>query len=369
MKTKFLENPELSRISPDGTIDYEIASANTHVIQHAGQILVLEEGAYPFVLNRELETLGNQTYDGELTTALTAHPKICASNGELVGFAYQQLPPYLWYLRISPDGRLVQKTEISVGGPTMMHDFGITQNHALFMDLPVVFDLQLAIQGVMPFRWSDDYPARVGVMPRTGGDADVKWFDVEPCYVFHTMNAFEEGGQVHFDVCRSSEVWREPGAMLAGNAVQTMHRWSFDLESGKTTETTLDERGMDFPKVAAERVGIEHRYGYTLQFGFGPNGTPSFRNLIKLDVKRGTTELHVFPEGTNVSEPTFVPAEGSDPAGDEGWVMLFAHDENSGQSEFLILDSSDFSGEPVARVELPQRVPYGFHGSWMPDAA
>jgi carotenoid cleavage dioxygenase len=121
--------------------------------------------------------------------------------------------------------------------------------------------------------------------------------------------------------------------------------------------------------VAAARVGIEHRYGYTLQFGFGPKGTPAFQNLIKLDLQRGSTEIHTFPEGYNVSEPTFVPAAGSDPAGDEGWIMLFAHDENSGKSEFAILDASDFSGEPVARVKLPQRVPYGFHGSWMPDAA
>lgn len=368
VKTKYLANPSQSRIAPDGTIDYELASANTHVLRHAGQILALDEGAYPYVLDGELETLGTQTYGGKLKTALTAHPKLCATNGELVGFAYQQLPPYLVYQRISPEGELVQTEEITVGGPTMMHDFGITANHVLFMDLPVVFDLQLAIQGVMPFHWSDDYPARVGVMPRRGSDKDVKWFDVEPCYVFHGMNAFEKDGQVHFDVCRSSEVWRNPGEMMSGNAVQTFHRWSFDLESGKTVEQTLDGQGMDFPKIADARVGIEHRYGFTLRFDFGPEGQPTFKGVMKLDVQRGTSELHRFPEGVLPSEPTFVPAAGSDPASDEGWVMLYVHDENRNESEFVILDASDFEADPVARVKLPQRVPYGFHGSWMPDA-
>jgi carotenoid cleavage dioxygenase-like enzyme len=369
VKTKFLEDPSAERISSDGTFDYTMAAANTSIISHAGQILALEEGAYPFAMTPELETVGPHTYGGKLKTPLTAHPKICATTGELVGFAYGQLPPYLTYLRISPDGKLVQSEEITVGGPTMMHDFAITENYALFMDLPVVFDLQLAIQGIMPFHWSDDYPARVGIMPRTGGDSDVKWFDVDPCYVFHGMNAFEKDGQIHYDVCRSSEIWREAGAMFGGDAVQSFHRWSFDLESGKTSEQTIDDRAMDFPKIADARVGLEHRYGFTLSFEIDANGTPSQSGLTKLDIRRGTSEVHEFPPGLVAGEPTYVPAVGSDPAGDEGWLMFYLHDENAGETEFVILDANNFGADPVARVKLPQRVPYGFHGSWMPDSA
>ena len=368
VKTKYLENPDLSRIQPDGSVDYEMASANTHIIRHGGQLLALDEGAYPYVLNAELETLGMETYDGKLTTPVTAHPKICATNGELIAFAYGQFPPYLVYLRVSPDGKLVQQEEITVGGPTMMHDFAITENYAIFMDLPLVFDLQLAIQGTMPFHWSDDYPARVGVMPRRGKDADVKWFDVDPCYVFHGMNAFEKDGKVVYDVCRSSEVWRDAGSMMSGDAVQTFHRWSFDLASGKVGEQTLDERGMDFPAIADARVGLEHRYGFTLQFDYGPDGQPTFKGVLKMDLETGKSELHYFPEGCIPGEPTFVPAAGSDPVGDEGWLMTYVYDENRDRSEFVILDASRMAAEPVARVKLPQRVPYGFHGSWMPDA-
>jgi carotenoid cleavage dioxygenase len=153
--------------------------------------------------------------------------------------------------------------------------------------------------------------------------------------------------------------------MMGGDAVQSFHRWSFDLDTGKVAEETLDERGMDFPKVADARVGLPHRYGFTLHFDF-EGGQPSFNGILKMDLERGTSELHALPKGCVPSEPTFVPAAGSDPAGDEGWVLFYMHDENRNASEFVILDASRWSGRPVARVRLPQRVPYGFHGSWIP---
>jgi hypothetical protein len=32
-----------------------------------------------------------------------------------------------------------------------------------------------------------------------------------------------------------------------------------------------------------------------------------------------------------------------------------------------ICDAADFAAEPIARVLLPIRVPFGFHGAWIPD--
>ncbi len=36
-------------------------------------------------------------------------------------------------------------------------------------------------------------------------------------------------------------------------------------------------------------------------------------------------------------------------------------------SEVAILSAQDFAGPPLAVIELPVRVPFGFHGAWVPD--
>ena len=73
----------------------------------------------------------------------------------------------------------------------MVHDFAITERNVVFLDLPVVFDFDLVGKRPFPAAWTPDYGARVGVMPRDGGNADVRWFDVELCYVFHSLNAYD----------------------------------------------------------------------------------------------------------------------------------------------------------------------------------
>ena len=366
VKTANLADPGLKRISDEGVIDYNVSNANTHVLGHGGRLLALEEGSFPYELDRELETIGPCTFGGKLDTAFTAHPHICAETGEMLGFGYGQLPPYLVYYRVSPDGTVAQREVIDVPGPTMMHDFMISRKYAIFMDLPVVFDLQAALAGTMPFKWSDDYGARIGLMPREGTNADVKWFEVDPCYVFHTMNAWDEGDQVHFDVCRISEIWRDAGDMSGGDGVQTLHRFSFDMATGAVSEQTLDERGMDFPRIADARVGLKNRYGYTLMFGDGGIGS-GFGGHLKLDLRTGESELHSYGEGASPGEPVFVAAPGADADSDDGWLMSYVYDDGSGRSELQILDASNFTAAPVARVKLPQRVPFGFHGSWVAD--
>lgn len=369
VQTPYLESPELLRISDLGVIDRTASRANTHVLRHAGQILALEEGSFPYVLDGELCTLGTQDYDGKLTTAFSAHPKICPETGEMLSFGYGQLPPYLTYLRVSPDGKLVQSEEITVGGPTMMHDFAITGRYAIFMDLPVVFSLEEALKGGMPFHWSDDYPARMGIMPRDGHDADVQWFEIDPCFIFHTLNAFDEndGKTVVLDACRSSEIWRKAGEMTTDSGELTLHRFRFDLTNGKVKEETLDDRMLEFPRVAAARIGQKNRFGFLLDVAQKEDGSPAFQGLVKIDLERGTSQTHKYGQASASAEPVFVPAEGADPNSDEGWVMSYVHDETTDDTWFTVVDASDLGLPPVARVKLPQRVPYGFHGSWLPD--
>ena len=359
VRTPFLDEPEMEMVAEDGTIDRTASSANTHVVGHAGKILALEEGHFPWVLDGELNTVGPLDFDGRLETAFTAHPKICPETGEMLAFGYGQLPPYLVYYRVAADGSLAQATEIEVPGPTMMHDFNATRNHVVFMDLPVVFDLELALQGTMPFRWDESYGARLGVLPREGSADDIRWYDIEPCYVFHPLNAYEDGDEIVIDVCRYPSMWLgDPGDFEGEPAA--LHRWTIDTAAGRVAEEQLDDRASEFPRVDERRVGLRHRWGYAAALGDGvePGG------LLRYDLQTGGTEVHDFGPGRHPGEAVFVPRS-ADAAEDDGYVMTYVYDAGRRASDLVVLAAQDFAGEPVASVHLPTRVPYGFHGSWI----
>lgn len=356
---------QLEATDPETMMDPTASAANTHVIAHAGRIWALEEGHLPYELSPELETLGCDDFGGRLTTAFTAHPKLCPETGELHFFGYGVLPPYLTYHVLDASGALVHSVPITVPGPTMMHDFMITRDHAIFMDLPVTFDLDKAATGDVPLGWDDSYGARVGIMPRHGTDADVQWFDVDPCYVFHPMNAFVDGSKVVCDVGRHEYMWRDS---MEDFAPCYLHRWTFDLDAGSVREQQLDGVSHAFPRVDDRVVGLPHRYGWAAGPRPGSSGRIDAPGVvIKYDLAAGDSE--VFDLGPTAHPGEFVFVRESDTSGeDEGWAMGLVHDDATERSELVVLDASDPAAEPVARVHLPRRVPYGFHGSWISDA-
>ena len=296
VRTPLLENPKAPMFREDGTLDRLSSAANTHVICHAGRILALEEGHFPWQVDHELNTLGAHDFGGKLTTAMTAHPKICPETGEMMFFGYGFFEPFLTYHRADAQGNLVQSTPITVGGPTMMHDFNVTRNFAIFMDLPVVFDLELAMRGTMPYRWDDQYGARLGLMPRNGtdADADVRWFDVDPCYVFHPMNAYERGAgddlEIVIDVGRFKSMWKKGSEEF--DSVALLHRWVICPSTGVVSEEQLDDRPAEFARVADSVVGLPNRYGYMAATRPG-NGEAVFSTeLLKYDLVSGKRETH-----------------------------------------------------------------------------
>ena len=338
--------------------DKQKSIANTHIIAHAGKILALEELHFPYELTPELETVGPYDFGGKLKTGMTAHPKICGETGELLFFAYGIVPPFMTYHRVSADGELVLSQEIEVGGATMVHDFNITRNYVIFMDLPLVWDLAGgATDPGMPLRWDDDYPARLGVMPRDGGD--VTWYDIDPCYVYHPVNAYEDGDRIVIDVCHRDHHMKAH----AEEAPPLLRRWEIDQASGRVTETPIDDRPVEFPRVAEHLVGLKHRYSYMAELSdVGPVG----RAIRKYDMQAGTSTACTLPAGQTAGEPVFIPAANSR-AEDDGYLMMYVHKPETNTSDLVILSAQDVDGEPLARIHLPARVPAGFHGYWAPD--
>ena len=355
VKTPLFLDPDGDPMASLG--DLSKSTANTHVIHHAGKIMALEEGHWPFVVSDDLATIGPNNYDGALTCPMTAHPKTCAATGELLAFAYGMTAPYLTYIRISATGKLEQLEPITVKGATMVHDFNITRNHVVFMDLPAVWNLEGIEKTGLPVMWDESYGARLGVMPREGTDADVTWYEINPCYVFHPLNAYEEGDRIVLDVCRMEDTMK-PGS----SSPPMLYRWVIDQRTGTVTETQLDDRVVDFTRVCDTVVGLKNRYGYAA--AFAPS-MPVAEGFMKYDLEKDTNEYHDLKGGQG-SEPVFV----KDPEGkqeDHGWVMSYVYQPETNTTDVVIVDSRDFTGKPVATIHLPVRVPAGFHGNWVPD--
>jgi len=363
VQTPFISDPSRSILDLSVAMDMNSSKANTHVVGHAGKILALEEGHFPYVLDGDLNTVSATDFGGVLTGSFTAHPKICPVTGELLAFGYSALEPYLRYLRVAADGQLVQSETITVGGPTMMHDFNVTRNHVIFMDLPAVFDLEMAMRGEMPIHWDDAYPARLGVMPRNGTDVDVRWFELNPCYVFHPMNSYEEGDTIVLDVARLSHIWRDS---MMDFPMPQFWRWTIDTVTGKVTEEQVDDRAGEFPRVADSVIGLKHRYGYMMAIpaAFSYDDPMSSSGAImKYDRETGARSEIDFGRGRMPGEPVFVPAEGGKNE-DDGYLLTFVYDASSNTSELVVMDAATMSDTPIATVDLP-RIPHGFHGSWV----
>jgi carotenoid cleavage dioxygenase len=364
VRTKTWETGE-DFVKEDGSVDRSVGVANTHVICHAGRILALVESSLPTEVTPDLDTVGPFDFEGRLTTAMTAHPKRCATTGELLFFGYSFLPPYLTYHRATADGELVQSEDIEVPGPTMVHDFNVTATRVVWMDLPIVFDMELALQGRFPYVWSDDYGARLGVMPRTGGTTDVRWFDIDPCFVFHPANAHEDdAGVITVDVARYPELWR--GAPEGFDHKASLWRWTIDPAAGTVDEKQLDDQPAEFPRIDPRRVGLPHRYAWLAGENLEGNDVDFGPAILKHDARTHRVEPYRLRASQAAGEPVFVPASSSS-GEDEGWVLSYVYDSATNGSELLVLDAHDWGTAPVARVPLPRRVPFGFHGSWVDD--
>jgi len=348
-------------VDKEGRVDFTANPANTHVVAHAGRLLALAENGLPWQVDRQLETVGPHDFDGKLAGPMTAHPKICPTTGELHFFGYHFAPPYLVYHRVDRAGRLVLSREIEIPRPAMIHDFAITRDFVLFFDLPLLFSPEAAARGGMPYAFDAAAGARLGVLRRDAPTSPVRWFEIEPCFFFHPMNAWNDVDAIEVDVARYPELWRAESSRFDS---AFLHRYAIDLASGTVRESAVDDLPIEFPRVREDRTGLRHRIGYAVSTNDGGNVVGT--GLVRYDLETGARERFDGAGRCCFSEAVFVPASASSAEG-EGWLIGFAHDPGCGPSELAIFDATRIAKGPVARVRLPQRVPLGFHGSWIAE--
>lgn len=341
--------------------------ANTNVVRHAGRILCLWEAGLPTEVTPDLETVGPMDFGGALAGAFTAHPKLDPATGEMLAFGYSGFAPYLQYHVVGADGTLVRTVDIDLPAPVMMHDFAITEQHAVFLDAPAVFDFEAYAQGGPMLTWKPENGTRFGVLDRDGDGTDVMWLETDPCYVFHFMNAFTAGGKIVVDACRLPRMdiglEREDGI---ADATPWLHRFTMDLATRSVSYEQISELPGDFPRVPAAMEGRQHRFGYYATFSSGAPELGDFDAVTKVDLANGTAATHCYGPDVVAGEAVFAPDPLGSGAEDDGWLLNFVTDRTTMTSELVVLAAADLS--EVARVHLPQRVPFGFHGNWLPLA-
>ena len=388
--------------------------ANTNVLTHAGRTLALVEGGVAnYELSDELDTVGTCDFDGTLAGGYTAHPHRDPRTGELHAVSYSfARGRTVQYSVIDTNGRARRTVDIDVTGSPMMHDFSLTDKYVVIYDLPVTFDpvqvmpasvprwlqapARLVVQSVLgrvripspiaamanrdtrrgvglPYAWNPDYPARIGVMPREGGNKDVRWFDIEPCYVYHPLNAYSEmrdGAEILvLDVVRYSRMF-DRDRRGPGDTVPVLDRWTVNLATGAVHTECRDDRSQEFHRINETLLGGRHRFGYTVGIGGGfrtAGGSKASSALYKHDYATGSSTVAALDPDLLLGEMCFVPnpARG-DSAGaeDDGLLMGYGYHRGRDEGQLLLLDAQ--TCESVATVHLPQRVPMGFHGNWAP---
>ena len=335
-------------------------SGNVNVIGHGGRVLALPEVGLPYEMDLQLETKGLFDYEEKLAGSMTAHPKVDGRTGEMLFFGYEMFAPFLRYHQASASGELFKSIDIDLPAAIMMHDFGVTATRVVFMDLPVVFNLALVGSG-FPFQWLDSHQSRLGIMNRSSDSDSVLWIDIDPCYVFHPLNSYDDGDKIVMDVVRYKKMMTAPGDDDYEQG-SNLIRWVIDPTAGTVETKTLREIDIEFPRVNPRVECYKHRFGYALKTG----GTHGFSDLLKFDLDAGTTQTYGVGDRCAGGEPVFVESANGE-AEDAGYILSVVYNGDTQLSELHIIDAQDFESKPLAIVKLNARVPFGFHGNFVAD--
>ncbi|MEM6724352.1 MAG: carotenoid oxygenase family protein [Bacteroidota bacterium] len=350
-----------------GPISHNIdASPNTNVVMFGDRMYAtIEAGANLVELDAYLNSVRRSDLNGALQFGFTGHHKIDPVNHDIHGIVYNMaLRGHALYVRLSPKGEMINQVKVPLTGATQIHDMSITENYVIIFDLNVVFDPSIAEKTSLPILWNEMKPGRVGILPKDGTSKDVRWFEVNPCYVYHPMNAYEtEEGDVVIDVSRYERAAQKDLYGPLGDTVPSIDRWTCYM-NGKTAraqEERIVNEPLDFPKINPSKEGRYYRYGYSVIATLNP----SFEGAVKIDHETGKVQHQRF-NGGNASELTFIPRPGATEE-DDGWLIGFVFDPATVRSRLVILNGKDFDGEPAASIWIPDvYVPIGTHGGWFP---
>lgn len=341
--------------------------ANTAFAYHNNTLYALHEPSQPTIIRLPgLETEGATDFGGKLTHPFSAHPKVDQQTGEMMTFGYSFQAPFVTYSVINADGDLVHTTPVTIDKPVFMHDFAVTAQYSLFLDFPITLDIGRAMSGGSAVDFEPEHGSRIGVMPRYGTDADVRWFEVKTGVVVHTANAWEEGDEIVLQASRSQSADIAGAGLNAGDQLEQtqgqLYEWRINLATGAIKEGPLSDSHCDFTRVNDTLACHKTQFVYAAVFN--PKRPFTFDGVMKYDNATGIETVYKFGDQRFGGEAVFAPRLGAQ-AEDDGYLICFVHDEGADQSECVIMDAQNLAAGPVATIHMPFRVPYGFHAGWV----
>ncbi|XP_019459782.1 PREDICTED: 9-cis-epoxycarotenoid dioxygenase NCED3, chloroplastic-like [Lupinus angustifolius] len=351
--------------------------ANVSVVYFNGKILAVSEEDFPYELQitptGDIVTVGRYNFDGQLKCAMSAHPKIDPQSGELFTLSYDFSKSYMKYFWFSPEGKKSPEVDIHLSAPTMVHDFAITENFVVIPDQQVVFNISEMIKGGSPVIYDAAKKSRFGILPKYSTDeSSIIWIETPNTFCFHFWNAWEEPETNEVVVIGScmtppDSIFNEREEGLKS----VLCEMRLNLKSCKFTrrsivsETNGEVMSLEVGMVNRNRIGRKTRFAYLAV----AEPWPKVSGLAKVDLVSGEVKRHNYGDGRFGGEPFFVPRENNNGVGeenvreDEGYILVFMHDEKTWKSELQILNAVDLKVE--ATVQLPSRVPYGLHGTFV----
>jgi len=358
-------NKALGRLDAPGPRRGVIDTVNTNIVGCGGRLWALvEAGPVPVEMNAELETVRHAYFDSTLARAYSAHPHVDPVTGDLHAVCYDGLVQNrISYVRVDANCRVTRVVEIPVKHGPMIHDCAITASSVIILDLPVTFSMREVMAGSMlPYRWNPGHEARIGILPREGAAEDVRWLPIDPCFVFHTCNAYDrDDGTIVLDAVVHATMFDRSRQGPDSDAT-TLERWTLDPARGEVRRAVISDERQEFPRYDERRSMQPHRYAYTVGIKAEPGGEP----LTRHDLGTGASVAHDYGPNRVTAEAVFVPRS-ADAAEDDGWLLSYVYDLREGRSDLVILNANDIAGPPQAVVHLPVPVPLGFHGNWIPD--
>lgn len=342
-------------------------TANTNVIWHHNQLLALNEGSLPFKIDKNDITQGDvYTFNLMLDRTMMAHPKIDPVSGELLFYSY--FGPDFRYFISDRQGKISYQKTLSMPFNCMMHDFAITENFSILPLFPLTWNFQRVMQGEPIFKWEPQLNTRFGILPRYGNEKNIIWFEDEAALGFHVVNAYEKKDKIILEMVIIDDIPENTHAFGDDNVsyINYLTRWIFDLKKRKITKERLDSKNVEFPRIDERFTGRRSHHAYM-------NSTQDeklphlFDSIVHYDMRTNSKQIHHFGKGSFPLEPIFVPRSKNSFEGD-GFLLSYVYRENEKRSDLVILDAQHVDDEPIAVVQLPHRVPFGFHGCWVEKA-